>query len=493
MTRKNRMYLLVAAAVACAALVVPASALAVPAPDLKKLYLGTSSTSGTEDYQFTAGNSIFPDVTHATSGAFYKLTVTDPNTTVKTVVACAATSTIGSPSDAYTVQAGDPLSTSSSWTFTYNEYSDASCATAATLTASVPFDVAGATSYSDAAGTTAQSLFGAGQTAFLRATGLAAGTHDWSVTWTQPDLTVACAMTTSGNRPDSSASAVLPDTAGTTLQYAPVSGAPNTWNNLDFYDAPQTCPSFGASNEGAWTVTLAKDTKHFVTLPAFNVDGTPPAITITSPADGATFTRGTAVNASYSCTDAVAGVATCAGDVASGSPIDTSTDGVHSFTVNATDNVGNASTQIVSYTVVAPATTTTGTGGAGGTGGTNTTLVTQNALSAPGLTLAGSKSQSMKHHYIKVIASCDQACGLIAGGTVSVPGAAKTFRLKTAYATLNASGTKTLKLKISKKAFKAIRKALGKGKHLKANVTVTAKSTSTGKIRSRSRKIALKP
>jgi hypothetical protein len=52
----------------------------------------------------------------------------------------------------------------------------------------------------------------------------------------------------------------------------------------------------------------------------------PPSVVVVSPANGATYPQGQVVNAAYSCT-APAGttVATCAGPVANGTLIDTST------------------------------------------------------------------------------------------------------------------------------------------------------------------------
>ena len=80
-----------------------------------------------------------------------------------------------------------------------------------------------------------------------------------------------------------------------------------------------------------------------------------PVISIASPGDGATYTQGQVVNASYSCTPAEgATVKTCAGTVANGAPIDTSTPGSHSFTVNTEDEEGAKGSKTVSYTVVAP-------------------------------------------------------------------------------------------------------------------------------------------
>jgi hypothetical protein len=80
-----------------------------------------------------------------------------------------------------------------------------------------------------------------------------------------------------------------------------------------------------------------------------------PSISITSPANGATFTQGQAVTAIYSCTPAGGtGVKTCAGPVANGAALDTAALGSHSFEVKAEDLDGGKATQSVSYTV-APA------------------------------------------------------------------------------------------------------------------------------------------
>lgn len=81
----------------------------------------------------------------------------------------------------------------------------------------------------------------------------------------------------------------------------------------------------------------------------------PPLVNIVSPADNATFTLGQAVTASYSCTPQEGtSLKSCAGPVASGAPIDTSTPGPHSFTVNAEDNGGGTNSVTVKYTVASP-------------------------------------------------------------------------------------------------------------------------------------------
>lgn len=83
-------------------------------------------------------------------------------------------------------------------------------------------------------------------------------------------------------------------------------------------------------------------------------DTTGPGITITTPPDGATYAQNAVVSASYSCNDGQygSGVATCSGSAPNGAAIDTSTIGVHTFDVTATDVAGNAPTSAsTSYTI----------------------------------------------------------------------------------------------------------------------------------------------
>ena len=82
-------------------------------------------------------------------------------------------------------------------------------------------------------------------------------------------------------------------------------------------------------------------------LRTFRVDLTPPKITVNRPSSGAQIDLNATVTADYACQDAV----TCVGSVAPGSAIATSTAGSATFTVRATDRVGNESISIVSYTV----------------------------------------------------------------------------------------------------------------------------------------------
>jgi glycine rich protein len=87
----------------------------------------------------------------------------------------------------------------------------------------------------------------------------------------------------------------------------------------------------------------------------------PPSISIATPTNGATYTQGQSVAASYSCSaPAKTSVKSCIGSVGNGAPIDTATVGQHSFTVSAEDADAGTATQTVSYVVVpqkVPATT----------------------------------------------------------------------------------------------------------------------------------------
>ncbi len=78
-----------------------------------------------------------------------------------------------------------------------------------------------------------------------------------------------------------------------------------------------------------------------------------PAVTITRPANGATYAEGSKVAASYACAVAGSTISKCSGSVASGARINTSTAGVHAFSVTATTVDGLQATRSASYFVLA--------------------------------------------------------------------------------------------------------------------------------------------
>ncbi len=85
-------------------------------------------------------------------------------------------------------------------------------------------------------------------------------------------------------------------------------------------------------------------------------DATPPSVSIASPVDGARYPAGQSVVALYAChdPDGPGDLASCAGPVATGAALDTTSLGVHFFEVDATDGAGNRVAETVSYTVLAP-------------------------------------------------------------------------------------------------------------------------------------------
>ncbi len=86
-------------------------------------------------------------------------------------------------------------------------------------------------------------------------------------------------------------------------------------------------------------------------------DTVPPSVAIKKPANNAIYTVNAKEAASYTCTDATSGVASCAGPVADGADILTSAVGPQSFSVTGTDVAGNTVTKTVSYTVEPPTAT----------------------------------------------------------------------------------------------------------------------------------------
>ncbi len=108
------------------------------------------------------------------------------------------------------------------------------------------------------------------------------------------------------------------------------------------------------TTEGTTTITYqAKDVSGNVESAktiTVKLDKTAPAITVVSPA-AQDYIVGQSVTASFSCTDAASGSATCTGTSANGAALSTASVGAKVFTVNATDVAGNSASKTVNYTV----------------------------------------------------------------------------------------------------------------------------------------------
>ena len=82
-------------------------------------------------------------------------------------------------------------------------------------------------------------------------------------------------------------------------------------------------------------------TEEIPAISGIRVDRKDPSVVVTTPADlTPTYILNSVINADYACSDGGSGVATCAGPVATASPIST-TIGAHTFTVTGADNVGH--------------------------------------------------------------------------------------------------------------------------------------------------------
>jgi hypothetical protein len=80
------------------------------------------------------------------------------------------------------------------------------------------------------------------------------------------------------------------------------------------------------------------------------VDTVKPAIALSVPTNNASYGLNQSVTASYTCSDATSGVASCVGTSVNGALI-TSTPGKQTFSVTAIDNAGNTTTKSVTYHV----------------------------------------------------------------------------------------------------------------------------------------------
>jgi hypothetical protein len=117
------------------------------------------------------------------------------------------------------------------------------------------------------------------------------------------------------------------------------SGCSSTTIKTDTGGTVLTCSATSAGGTATRSITVKRD-------------ATAPTVAISSPADGVTYSRNQIVNATYACADALSGVTSCAGNVASGQPIDTSKKAKNArFTVTAVDRAGKTTRQTVSYSV----------------------------------------------------------------------------------------------------------------------------------------------
>jgi alpha-tubulin suppressor-like RCC1 family protein len=117
-------------------------------------------------------------------------------------------------------------------------------------------------------------------------------------------------------------------------------------------DGSVWCWGDGANGQLGNGSTAASNVPVEVDFEGGPADSTPPTVTLTTPENGAVYTVGQSVAASYSCEDEPggSGLQTCQGDVDDGEEIDTSSTGTFTFTVTARD--GDLNETIVDHTYI---------------------------------------------------------------------------------------------------------------------------------------------
>jgi len=130
----------------------------------------------------------------------------------------------------------------------------------------------------------------------------------------------------------------VPAGAYTVVEANPYTVVESGWSNAEGEQTYTVTATDAAGNAGSASVT-------------YTVDNMAPVVTITAPAAGAQYTLNQTVLANWTATDALSGIASAVGTVPSGLPIGTGTVGTKTFVVTATDNAGNTTTAIVTYSV----------------------------------------------------------------------------------------------------------------------------------------------
>lgn len=114
----------------------------------------------------------------------------------------------------------------------------------------------------------------------------------------------------------------------------------------------KTISTEGPNQSSSHTVSDVAGNSETATVSGINIDKTKPVITINLPVEVPSYKLNEVVLADWSATDALSGLSSSSGTVASGLTLDTSSIGSKTFTVTATDFAGNTETKTVNYSVI---------------------------------------------------------------------------------------------------------------------------------------------
>jgi hypothetical protein len=269
--------------------------------DANEVRLHTDSGFLTQNRIFRRGDTVYARFQSGlTVGPpqYVKFVVLDPSGTSVQTSGCLLASSFASsiPTNSYLIGASDPLSGSSAWTYRMTRYgNDSTCVTPISGTSQFnsSFYVAQAFAFADSTARnlcTAESscddiksVFGAGQTAWVKVLGVPPNSTDRFVQWVKPNSTTSpafnlCRNTSGTDNPDSDATGGLatgytPVAVGETPDASPASVA--------------SCGAFAAGEQGLWKVTLSgfsvETVSSSVQLSPFSVDLIVPTVTIIKP------------------------------------------------------------------------------------------------------------------------------------------------------------------------------------------------------------------